>query len=341
MRKLLRKSKVFCMLPWIHTHIIANGNVYPCCVSEFDIPYDNIKDKSIKDIINNDKFNKLRNNMLNDIPTKSCSKCYELDESNIPSLRKYSNQTFRKDIHRINEKISNKMKYMDIRFSNICNFKCVTCGPDYSSQHGPIQQLPKSTIDEIYEFLPYVEEVSWAGGEPLVTEEHYKILDYWIENSMRNVRLRYTTNFSNFYFKEKSILDYWNSFDDVRVSASLDGMGKFVENIRVNTNWKQIEDNRKLMMKECPNVFFEITPTISNLNIEHITDFHRNWVERGLVDKNHIRVNMLTSPTKYRIDTIENKTKIIDKLQNHIEWLENGFGKRSFENILNFFEKKT
>jgi radical SAM protein with 4Fe4S-binding SPASM domain len=328
-------------MPWVHTHIIANGNVYPCCVSDFKEPYDNIKDKTIQDIANNDKFNTLRNNMLNNIPTESCSKCYVLEKSNIYSLRKYINNTYRKHISKIEQdKVTMRNEYLDIRFSNVCNFKCITCGPDYSTQHGSLKQISQSTINEIYKILPFVEEVSWAGGEPLVTEEHYNILDHWIENDMRYVRQRYTTNFSNLNYKDKSILDYWNSFNDVRVAASLDAMGSSAEHIRVGTDWKQIELNRKLMLEECPDVYFEITPTISSLNIDHITDFHRDWVERGLVDKNNIRINILTSPNKYRIDTMEStpsyNIKIIEKIETHMGWLKDGFAFESFQGILNF-----
>ena len=132
--------------------------------------------------------------------------------------------------------------------------------------YGPSQEV-FDAINKVRERagILTVEEACWAGGEPIITEEHYKILDFWIENDI-DVRLRYTTNFSNLYFKKKSILEYWNSFKDVRIAASLDAMGARGELIRAGTNWNRIEKNRISMIEECPDVYFEITPTVSIMN---------------------------------------------------------------------------
>ena len=42
----LYNSKVFCMMPWVHTHIWPNGNAFPCCMSDSDIEYGNLNDNS-------------------------------------------------------------------------------------------------------------------------------------------------------------------------------------------------------------------------------------------------------------------------------------------------------
>jgi len=252
------------------------------------------------------------------------------------------------------------MGYMDIRVSNICNFRCRTCGPELSSAwyeehvklYGYTPKDPKMMNiannekfwNDVKLLLPTVEEVCWAGGEPIITEEHYNILDYWIEHGMKDVRLRYTTNFSNLYYKKKSILEYWNSFNDVRIAASLDGMGKRGELIRAGTEWDVIEENRKQMIKECPDVYFEITPTVSIMNVYHLPDFHKNWVERGLLEPQNVRMNILTYPTEYRIHIIpqEERKIFVDKYTEHIKWIGDNFGdgvaKRGFESVLYFLK---
>ncbi len=46
-------------------------------------------------------------------------------------------------------------------------------------------------------YLDDVTEVYFAGGEIVITQEHYECLDYWIENDLCDqVELTYTTNFS-------------------------------------------------------------------------------------------------------------------------------------------------
>ena len=364
----LYNSKVFCMMPWVHTHIWPNGNAFPCCMSDSDIVYGNLNDNSLEEIWNNEKYKKLRKNMLNEKESPECTRCYEMEKSNIWTLRKNTNKYYISHWDRVEttqddgsvEEVN--MGYMDIRVSNICNFRCRTCGPelssawyeDHSKLYGQPPENPKMMNiannekfwNELQPLLLTVEEACWAGGEPIITEEHYKILDFWIENKMKDVRLRYTTNFSNLYFKKKSILDYWNSFNDVRIAASLDGMGKRGELIRAGTEWDVIEDNRRQMIKECPDVYFEITPTVSIMNVYHLPDFHRNWVDRGLLEPNNIRVNMLTYPDYYRIQIIpkEERKKFIDKYNEHIKWIDDNFGKgvakEGFMSILNFLEQK-
>ena len=364
----LYNSKVFCMMPWVHTHIWPNGNAFPCCMSDSDIEYGNLNDNSLEEIWNSEKYKKLRKNMLNEKESPECTRCYEMEKSNIWTLRKNTNKYYISHWDRVEttqddgsvEEVN--MGYMDIRVSNICNFRCRTCGPelssawyeDHSKLYGQPPENPKMMNiannekfwNELQPLLLTVEEACWAGGEPIITEEHYKILDFWIENKMKDVRLRYTTNFSNLYFKKKSILDYWNSFNDVRIAASLDGMGKRGELIRAGTEWDVIEDNRRQMIKECPDVYFEITPTVSIMNVYHLPDFHRNWVDRGLLEPNNIRVNMLTYPDYYRIQIIpkEERKKFIDKYNEHIKWIDDNFGKgvakEGFMSILNFLEQK-
>ena len=364
----LYNSKVFCMMPWVHTHIWPNGNAFPCCMSDSDIVYGNLNDNSLEEIWNNEKYKKLIKNMLNEKESPECTRCYEMEKSNIWTLRKNTNKYYISHWDRVEttqddgsvEEVN--MGYMDIRVSNICNFRCRTCGPelssawyeDHSKLYGQPPENPKMMNiannekfwNELQPLLLTVEEACWAGGEPIITEEHYKILDFWIENKMKDVRLRYTTNFSNLYFKKKSILDYWNSFNDVRIAASLDGMGKRGELIRAGTEWDVIEDNRRQMIKECPDVYFEITPTVSIMNVYHLPDFHRNWVDRGLLEPNNIRVNMLTYPDYYRIQIIpkEERKKFIDKYNEHIKWIDDNFGKgvakEGFMSILNFLEQK-
>ncbi len=353
-------------MPWIHTHIWPNGNAFPCCMSSEIIG--NLNDTPLKDIWNNDKYKQLRLNMLNENESPDCIRCYEMEKSNVYTLRNMVNQTYghhqdRVETTQIDGSVEEiNMSYMDIRISNICNFKCRTCGPELSSawydDHVKLyDQTPdnpkimnilenETFWNDLQPLLLTVEEACWAGGEPIITEEHYKILDFWIENEMKDVRLRYTTNFSNLYYKKKSILEYWNSFKDVRIAASLDGMGKRGELIRAGMKWDVIEKNRRQMIKECPDVYFEITPTVSIMNVYHLPDFHKDWIDRGLLEPNNVRMNILTYPDDYRIQIIppNERKKFIDKYIEHIQWIDNNFGdgiaKDGFISILDFLEQE-
>lgn len=340
-QELLNTNKAFCILPWIHMHVWPNGNAMPCCIADSNKPFGNLKENSIEEVWNSEQYKQLRLAMLEGKKLDTCRRCYELEDSTyIWTLRKNHNQWFGEKHFDLVEKTAAdgsisemRMAYLDIRFSNICNMKCRSCGPELSSQHAKefkelygehelarmLQNDGKIVVNiaqknnfwnDLQKYLLDVEEVYWAGGEALITDEHYRILDYWLKNNRTDVRLRYTTNFSNFRYKQKSIIEYWKEFDDVMVSASLDANGARAEYSRHGTKWSQIEQNRIEMLEKVPHVHFELTPTIGLYNVWNWPDFHMDWVERGLVDIENCRLNVLTDPNFMRIDIIPESFKI-------------------------------
>jgi len=320
---LLNKSKHFCMLPWVHVHLWPDNQAFPCCISNSDFPMGKYEG-SLKAVWNSAEMKQLRKAMVNDEPSEACKRCYELESSGVLTLRKTSIEQFGKNFDAVTATHADggldklDLRYLDFRFSNLCNFKCRTCGPDLSSSWvddhkalfgGNWQRVlridPRQHMwEELRPMLNQVEVAYFAGGEPCITDELYQILDHWISINHTNVAIGYTTNFSVLKFNGKSVLDYWNAFPNTRISASLDDSGARAEYMRKGTVWSQIENNRRRMLQECPNVYFEITPTISIFNVWHFPEFHRQWVHEGLVDVENIRLNLLTNPVHQRLDNL-------------------------------------
>jgi hypothetical protein len=109
----------------------------------------------------------------------------------------------------------------------------------------------------------------------------------------------------------------------VAVGASLDASGARGEYIRKGTDWAVVEQNRRDMLAICPGVDFYISPTLSIMNAMHLPDFHREWVEKGLLKPQDLNVNILQDPYEYRLDiaTSEYKQQIKQKFEQHLEWL--------------------
>lgn len=337
---------VICLMPWIHMHIWPNGNTFPCCMSNTDYVFGNVHEEKIVELINNDTYKTMRKQMLNGEKPAACQRCYELETSaDSWTLRKNSLTSFPHHMKLIEETNEDgsindfKMRYMDIRFSNLCNMRCRTCGPDLSSSwHDdqikmfPTYDKPKfidlktnpNFMDDLKPHLDTIEEVYFAGGEALITPQHYEILDYWLETGKTDVKLRYTTNFSGLKYKDKSILDYWKYFKDVRVAASLDTFGTKAEYSRKGTDWERIVANRKTMMEACPDVYFEITPTVSIFSVHSLFEFHKTWVEQGLLDINNIRVNILTHPRYFSITILpeDKKAELRSLYNDYLTWLD-------------------
>lgn len=340
-RFLLEDSTTFCIYPWIHLHAYPTGEAYPCCHSEMQYPVGNCRTQTLEQIWKDQPMQKLRADMLSETPNPACGRCYEQEQSGFFSGRKSANKHHG---HQINKLEDNpfEMTYWDIRFSNLCNLKCRSCGHIFSSQwyqdqaklagvdwkgrNQVLNYAGRTETDMWEQLLPhmdYVEQIYFAGGEPLLMEEHYHILDELVHRERFDVRLIYNTNFTHTDLKGKSVFEYWKLFKSVSVGASLDGSGQYAEYIRKGTRWDQVEKNRVEMLNTCPNVDFYISPTLSIMNAWHLPDFHRDWVNRGLIKPQDLNVNILQDPPFYRIDIapMKYKQRLRMKYQEHIEWL--------------------
>jgi sulfatase maturation enzyme AslB (radical SAM superfamily) len=173
------------------------------------------------------------------------------------------------------------------------------------------------------EHIPHLEQIYFAGGEPLIMKEHWMILDELVKRKMFHVRLIYNTNFSEMKFKGRDVFEMWKLFDCVSVGASLDGSYARGEYIRKGQDWQQTVDNRKRMIEICPNVDFYVSSTVSMMNVLHITDFHREWSDMGLVRPMDWNINILQHPFRYRVDVLPQhlKDQAKEKILDHIKWL--------------------
>lgn len=339
---LLKDSKTFCIYPWIHLHAYPTGEAYPCCHAEMSAgPVGNCRTNTLEEIWTNERMSGLRNNMLTEQPSRECQRCYEQEESGFFSGRRSANKHHG---HHIKKLKTNpfEMTYWDIRFSNLCNLSCRSCGhifssswyqdqaklagEDWAKNNRVLNYAGRTEIDMWEQLIPhldYVEQIYFAGGEPIMMEEHYKILEELERRGRFDVRLIYNTNFTQVKLKDRWVFDYWRKFDSVAVGASLDAMGPRAEYIRRGTNWDTVERNRIKMLETCPRVDFYISPTLSIMNAMHITDFHRAWTDQGLIRAQDLNVNILQDPAHYRIDIAppEYKEQIHKKFLDHLDWL--------------------
>lgn len=350
-KELLLESKHFCMYPWIHLYVDPSGDTMPCCSSggggSTVALLGNTNKSSLHEIWNSEATKSLRVKMLNDQPFEGCVRCYEQEKNGFFSMRNSANKHHGHHIDKVDRTREDghldqfEMIYWDVRFSNLCNLKCRSCGPGYSSQwyqdqiklapdyakkHKALISAGKFETDlweQLIEHMDYVEQIYFAGGEPMLMEEHYLILEELERRKKFNVRLIYNSNFTEIKLKDRTVFDYWKKFDSVSVGASLDGMDQHAEYIRKGTVWPDVEANRRLMMQICPNVDFYVSSTLSILNAWHLPDFHRSWVEKGLIKPQDWNINILTYPSHYRIDIAPQsyKQKIRDKYIQHLAWL--------------------
>jgi MoaA/NifB/PqqE/SkfB family radical SAM enzyme len=338
---LLKDSKTFCIYPWIHLHAYPTGEAYPCCHAEMAYPVGNTRFKTLEEIYRDAPMRGLREDMLNERPNPACGRCYEQEESGFFSGRRSANKHHGHHIKRIDDD-KFQMSYWDIRFSNLCNLSCRSCGHIFSSSWYQDQarlaggdwkdrnhalnyagRTETALWEQLIPHLDYVEQIYFAGGEPLMMAEHYNILDELERRGRFDVRLIYNTNFTHTKLKDRTVFDYWKRFKSVAVGASLDAMGPRAEYIRKGTEWDTVERNREQMLEVCPNVDFYISPTLSIMNALHLPEFHRSWSEKGYIKPQDLNVNILQDPAYYRIDIAPSayKQRIEESYQVHLQWL--------------------
>ena len=359
---LLRDSETFCIYPWIHLHAYPTGEVYPCCHAEMKPGVvGNCRTNTLEEIWRDEPMQSLRRDMLSETPNEACTRCYEQEASGFFSGRKSANKHHGHNIKKL-EANPFEMTYWDIRFSNLCNLKCRSCGhifssqwyqdqaklagPDWKERNTVLNYAGRTETDmweQLEPHLDYVEQIYFAGGEPLLMEEHYNILEELIKRGRTDVRLIYNTNFTHTDLKGRSVFEYWKQFKSVAVGASLDDSGQRGEYIRKGTVWATVEQNRRDMLAICPEVDFYISPTLSIMNARHLPEFHREWVEKSLIRAQDLNVNILQDPPHYRIDiaTSEYKAELTQIYRDHIEWLKTqgdslGRATQGFESAIQF-----
>ena len=338
---LLKDSKTFCIYPWIHLHAYPTGEAYPCCHAEMAYPVGNAHLKTLEEIYRDAPMRELRKDMLAERPNPACGRCYEQEVAGFFSGRRSANKHHGHHIKRINDD-KFQMSYWDIRFSNLCNLSCRSCGHIFSSSwyqdqaklaggdwrdRNQVLNYAGRTETDMWEqlipHLDYVEQIYFAGGEPLMMAEHYNILDELERRGRFDVRLIYNTNFTHTRLKDRTVFDYWKKFKSVAVGASLDAMGPRAEYIRKGTNWDTVERNRIEMLEICPTVDFYVSPTLSIMNALHLPAFHRTWVEKGFICPQDLNINILQDPAHYRVDIAPTayKERIRSAYNEHLEWL--------------------
>ena len=300
-----RSSNSFCMAPWVHISVWPNGDAYPCCVYDYNTPIGNVNEQGIKAVWNSDNMRQLRLDLMANKRPEGCKRCHILDDAKIFSYRRKITEDYKHHRPLISktkkdgalEKIN--LAYFDIRFSNLCNMKCRSCGPHFSSKWSEdIDGKPKiieinneNIWSEIEDYIESVEEIYFTGGESLFQEQHYRLLDMIIAKNV-HPKLVYNSNGSRLEFKGKNVLDYWNKIKNrIEFQISLDQLGSKAEFTRHGQPWNIIDKNLRYIKKNAKNVIIIPNPTISVLNILDLKEIIEYLFDNDISSDYNINLN--------------------------------------------------
>jgi sulfatase maturation enzyme AslB (radical SAM superfamily) len=264
-----------------------DGAIQACCRSH---PVGFIQNNTLEEIWNNDTMQRIRRQVLNDERPPECEPCFSLEDQGVESLRqrhiKGEIPEARINLYP-NTPLQQIMPFeiptMELKLNNLCNLKCRMCHPGDSTSWNDWSEIKDFYQDSgqvIYKLvedhgleskpyldrfednpnwwtsfeklLPYFRRVEFAGGEPLMDPQHYRILDMLAPYGDQ-IEIKYATNLTTLGKNNRTVWQYWPKFKSVAVNVSIDGIGDSYEYIRGNASWAELVNNIK-QIQTIPNI---------------------------------------------------------------------------------------
>ncbi len=361
MKEDFTKNPYFCYAPFVCFHSTPSGAAFPCCIVPWNQPFGDTNRESVEKIRNNESFKNLRKKMIHGERPTACENCYKLDESNIYSTRKDYETKFNHLQSIINNNSDNdgtiknlNLKSIDIRSSNLCNLKCRTCGPDFSSewyedgiklhrsQNSNSKVIATDHVwDEILsddEKLEDLEDIYLAGGEPLINPKHNPLLEKLLEKNLQNIWLRYSTNLNVSETIFNKSISLWSQFKNVFIGASCEAIGAPGEYARDGLSWEKFLKLSRKLKNECPHISFSVVTTLSLYNCFEFIKLHRFLVENEIIKSfDDFIINIVFDQKFFRIQCLPKglKKRLEKEIKAHISFLA---AKKAKQNIINEFQ---
>ena len=347
----------FCPLPWSRITIKTDGIHRICCNSCLEPEKGILRDKQQKsshvslakwkNIMNSDKIKSVRRTILEGKWPKECIVCKKeygsrgvsenvnrqkslakkIDSKNYPSYKKA------KKLTKTDGSISVKdfpISNLDVRLGNLCNLKCITCGPRNSNNwyddHLALYETPHPSIKRNHDWseesnfwneaeknIYTLREIYFAGGEPLLIKAHYNFLQKCINKGIsKKLTIRYNSNIT--YIPDK-VKNLWANFKLIILCVSLDGLNEVNELIRYPSKWNQIEKNLNQLNQLQISLGLSIVPTVSVLNIWHLPAFTEYILKKNYRKVSDITPSFVHEPSHLNINILEESFK--EEITNH------------------------
>lgn len=305
---------MICIDPFKNLNISNVNNkisISPCCWIE-------PKETQTIDFVNNEYLNSIRLSWLLDNFPQECFSCQKLENANMFSRRMGANQWY-EDNNLNNTDI--ELVRIDYWTGDLCNLKCVICGPKNSSSWKQEIGIPiverKVTNNKIWKTLDLstIRYIHFNGGEPLLSKEHVSFL---LDIPHKNlVSLFYNTNGT--ILPDSSLLNLWEQFKLVEIYFSIDDIGERFNYQRYPAKWNDVVNNLQFFKDKCPvNCVFGVNTTLSILNNNNYENLLK-WLS------NNFFVNRVNDPVEYQkqlahgILSLENVNQNKEKIKSYLD----------------------
>ena len=341
----------FCPMPWTGLMYNFDGTVKNCIRSAG--PLGNIKDQSIEQILVGN--NQSRQQQIVDCqPVETCQTCYDLERGKkgfdhisdrIFYIRELKNTPV--DTYQVG---NFDLQTVDVRWTNLCNFACVYCGPEFSSRWSEELKIRRNVPDQqqltdfknyIYDHAGQLKHVYLAGGEPLLMKENLTLL----EKLDPNVNIRINTNLSKV---DTRVFEAVCKFPNVHWTVSVETQAEEFEYIRHGGSWPDFLDNLAIIKQLDHKISFNMLHFL--LNYQSIFDcvdfltaqgFHNNsfiigaLLTPGYLNIRHLPEDVLNSVKSKLQDRIDQNPGYLleDSYRNMLHYIDTPFEKNIKQSI--------
>jgi len=337
-------KNTFCIHPFASINTAPNANYAPCCMSERAILQDSGEpyktgEHTMQEVFDSKWMDNLRASLANGIKHVNCVRCWNEEKTGRDSKRIRDSREYLTSARQVDKTLTIRM--LDLKLGNLCNLKCRICNPWSSSNwieewHSvrastePKTEFVKSFAvmrktwnpdqpiwDSVEKVLPNLEHMNITGGEPLMIENMWNMLQQSVDGGYApNQSLQYNTNGS--VIPTVAQWELWSHFKEVDVQFSVDDINDRHHYQRHPSEWKNVKATIEEFKKRS-FIKLSTNATVSNFNIyylDEVTDEIMNNIGTS------IWYNILHGPSELSVAALSPEIKeiLIKKLSNVIEY---------------------
>jgi len=337
----MQNKKYFCYEIYKNLAIWSNNgkiSYNPC--SYFD-GFIKTSDKlNISEVWNSTEHQQLKKLIETDQPISQCHRCYHEEQHGLVSRRLASKEIYEQYRHDTNIELSGP-ESIDYSVGNLCNLKCIICGPNNSTAwisdyqqmypHIDIAGFKHEKFNQIKldnpAILSEIKNIHFhGGGDPLLSTSHVDLLEQ-IKSVKGLADLRIFYNINGTVKVSDRILSIWSECQLVELYFSIDDVGERFEYQRTGSNWEELINNLDWYIDNMPvNHLFYINCTWSYLNLYYLNELV-DW-QQSMFNTNRlgdgIKIIFQKAIGDCAIDhaSAELKSKLIEKFKSYPMLLE-------------------
>ncbi len=326
----------FCILKWHYLELsLAEGLKHSC----YHCPQHKIPLKS--DLHNTPTTKEVRQQMLDGLKPAEDNYCYDIEKTGNYSDRQYLAVQFIKEDPNIIAKTAAYEpdeqiypKYLTVSFTNRCQMSCIYCGAGKSStwkkeidEHGPYplnvkdnydKYMPRNDImkvednpyvDKFWKWLPdaypHLQTIRLTGGEPLLDENTFKLLQY-VKDNPKKLSFEISTNLMVTDRRVSNYINLVKGLPGQKCYVSVDTWGEQAEWIRTGLKIEQFEHNLHRVLGNGIKVGIMCT-----FNLLSIPNFEE-WVFK-MAELKQQYPGLLTVDVPQMVEPLHLTTRIADK----------------------------